>query len=76
MTHNKGTAWVPAQRPLGGPCEAVSCIGCRLVEFSVIDGSEQQQPLETHGVRETELFLSGNMPRQYCKETCALRRAS
>ena len=45
-------------------------LDCRLVDFSVTDSSGQQQPLETHGVRETELFLSGRIAEQCCNQTC------
>ena len=32
---------------------------CRLLDFSVVDKAGEQQPLESHGVQQTELFLSG-----------------
>ena len=32
---------------------------CRLLDFCVVDKAGEQQPLESHGVRQTELFLSG-----------------
>lgn len=38
--------------------EHQACV-CRLLDFSVVDKAGEQQPLESHGVRQTELFLSG-----------------
>ena len=38
--------------------ERQACV-CRLLDFSVVDKAGEQQPLESHGVRQTELFLSG-----------------
>ena len=37
------------------------CLQCRLVDFSVVDEAGEQQPLESHGVRQTQLFLSGEI---------------